>query len=120
MTKLAYLASPYSRAPGGIVRAWADACTAAGQMILQGHAVYSPIAHTHPIAMHAHIDPLDHERWMKRDAAMMERCDELWIVKMPGWNESVGIAIERATFELARKPERMLSWPALEFEGDAP
>ena len=44
---------------------------AAAVLIRQGIRVYSPIAHTHPIAIHGGIDPLDHKIWLPADAPFM-------------------------------------------------
>jgi hypothetical protein len=101
---LAYLATPYSNYRHGTVAAWMAACRIAGRLIKARQNVYSPIAHTHPVARYASIDPLDHELWLEFDEAMMERCDVLIVAHMDGWDQSKGIAIEVATFEAAGKP----------------
>lgn len=106
-----YVATPYSKYPGGIEKAFIDASKATADLMRQGMAVYSPIAHTHPIAIHGGIDPMDHGIWMPLDAHMMARCDGLAVVMMPGWRESKGIGIEIDTFEKAGKPIRYIEWP---------
>lgn len=108
------MATPYSKYPTGIMAAFADACVAAGALLTRGELVYSPIAHTHPIAVNANIDPLNHAIWLPFDAAMIARCDGCIVVMMPGWRESFGIAHELSEFAKANKPVRYLSWPALE------
>ncbi len=118
-TVLAYLATPYTRWRDGPRAAFECACEAAGRLIEQGHNVYSPIIHTHAIAEHCGMDLYDHARWMKLDEAMMKRCDELWIVQMAGWQESKGIAMERAYFEKAGKSIRFVRWPTVELDGKA-
>lgn len=111
---LAYLATPYSRHPAGMECAHHQACRAAGELIRRGARVYSPIAHSHPIALHGGLDPLDHAIWLPQDQAMMDASDELWIVQMPGWDDSYGIEQERKAFQAAGKPIKYLTWPALQ------
>ncbi|WP_291854826.1 DUF1937 family protein [Bradyrhizobium sp.] len=101
---LCYLATPYSRYPGGIERAFADAARLAAKMILAGVKVYSPIAHTHPLAVHGGLDPLDHALWLPFDEAMMNAARVLIVAHMEGWQESAGIAYEVAYFERHNKP----------------
>jgi hypothetical protein len=99
-----YLASPYSKYEYGIVAAWEDICEDAGLLIKAGVPVYSPIAHTHPIAVHADIDPYAHDIWLPADAPLMEAAHGLIVNMMPGWKESYGISVEIKAFEDAGKP----------------
>ena len=46
---LVYLATPYSKFPGGIQAAFIDAACIAARLLRAGVKVYSPITHTHPI-----------------------------------------------------------------------
>jgi hypothetical protein len=100
-TGLAYLATPYSKYPAGIERAFEDAARLAARLMLAGVKVYSPIAHTHPLAVYGKVDPLDHSIWMPFDEAMMAVADVLMIAEMEGWQESKGIAHEIEFFERA-------------------
>jgi Domain of unknown function (DUF1937) len=100
---LSYLATPYSRYPGGIEAAFMDAACLAARLLRIGVKVYSPICHTHPIAMCGNIDPLDHAIWMPFDEAMMRVCDMLIVAHMPSWETSKGIAMEVEHFEKAGK-----------------
>ena len=70
---LIYLATPYSKYEWGIEFAWKDASALAAKLFKCGLNIYSPIAHTHSIAVYGGIDPLDHETWMRFDAAMMKK-----------------------------------------------
>src|SRR5581483_5926388 len=101
---LIYLATPYSKYPDGIDRAWLDACKLTARMLRAGAKVYSPIAHTHPVAIHGEIDPLDHKIWLPFDEAMMAAAAALVVAKMTGWESSQGIAHEIRFFAQARKP----------------
>lgn len=101
---LVYMATVYTKHPAGLERAFVDACELAGELIRKGVNVYSPIAHTHPIAKHANMDPLDHDMWLAFDEAMMDASDALVVMTMPGWQASKGIAHEIRRFQANNKP----------------
>lgn len=101
---LAYLATPYSRYPLGLEQAFVDACALAARLISAGLHVYSPIAHSHGIAMHGAIEPLDQQFWMAFNGTMLNRCDELFIAHLDGWENSSGIAYEIDYFGRRKKP----------------
>jgi len=101
---IVYLATPYTRYPTGIVQAFRDACTIAAKLVKDGVSVYSPIAHTHPIAIHGEIDPLDLAIWIPFDHAMLGVSDALLVAKMLSWELSYGIKQESEFFRKANKP----------------
>jgi hypothetical protein len=92
--KLYYLASPYSKYPGGIDRAFFEVCRLAGKLIAEGCKVYSPIAHTHAIAIHGDLDPYDHLVWLPFNAAIMTKCDGIIVAKLDSWETSYGVKWE--------------------------
>lgn len=102
--RLYYLATPYSKYAGGIDKAFEDAAALAAGLMASGLKVYSPIAHTHPLAIHGQLDPLDHSIWLPFDEVMMQRCDCLLVAHMDGWQDSFGIAHEIDWFAKANKP----------------
>jgi hypothetical protein len=106
-----YLATPYSKYPGGIRQAYIEACRAAAWLLRQGVMVFCPIAHSHPIAVYGEIDPLDHGVWIPADTPIMRKATGLIIAMMPTWQESYGIRVERAEFGLAGKPIEHMRWP---------
>lgn len=101
---LIYLATPYSKYKGGISAAFAAAAKCAAKLVRERVKVYSPIAHTHPIAIFGSIDPLDHAIWLPFDEAMMEMSAALVVATMDGWRESFGVAHEIGVFARAAKP----------------
>lgn len=101
---LAYLATPYTRYPAGIERAFTDAAKLAARLLHAGVKVYSPIAHTHPLAVYGDLDPLDHSIWLPFDEAMMAKADVLIVARMEGWAASKGIAHEIQYFADRHKP----------------
>jgi len=99
-----YLGSPYSKYPAGLNAAWEDVCRETARLIRAGVPVYSPIAHTHPVAMYGHMDPLDHSIWLPADKPMMDAACGLIVLKMEGWEASYGLKHEIEVFEAADKP----------------
>lgn len=57
--------------------------------------LFSPIAHCHVPANRGHL-PKDYTFWQENDRHMIERCDEIWVLMMPGWERSVGVKDEIA------------------------
>lgn len=128
---LCYLATPYSRYPGGLQTAFAEAASLVARLMAVPVHCYSPIVHSHPVATYGALDPLDHGLWMAVDEMMMRRCNLLLVAEMSGWQQSVGIGLEIAWFTRAAKPVvyldpetlRMRATPlarALPPEGGAP
>lgn len=110
----AYIATPYTKYPAGIEAAFQDAARAVAGLLRKGFAAYSPIAHTHPVAIYGDIDPLDHSIWLSLDEHMMRAADECFVIHMEGWDTSYGVAHEIKFFQDAGKPVRHVSWPDLE------
>lgn len=101
---LVYLGSPYSKFPRGLEAAYKDVCALTADLIREGVSAYSPIGHTHGVAIHGGLDPLDHDLWLKFDAAMMAKADALAVATMESWQDSYGLAHEIKEFHLAGKP----------------
>lgn len=102
--RLCYLATPYSKYKGGIDVAFAEAARIAALLLTTGVRVYSPIAHTHPLAIYGHLDPLDHAIWLPFDEAMMDAADCLIVARMDGWDVSYGVKHEIEFFAKEQKP----------------
>lgn len=103
-----YLASAYSRHPGGMDEAHEIACQAAALFLRAGIPVFCPIAHTHVIAAAASVSPTEHAIWLPFDEPMMAAAKGLVILKTPGWLDSDGIDRERKFFAAAMKPVRFM------------
>lgn len=101
---LCYVATPYSRYPAGIEAAFVDAAKLTAKLLTCGFWCYSPICHTHPLAIYGNLDPLDHDIWLPFDKAMMTAADSLLVAHMDGWDTSFGIAEEVKFFEGSGKP----------------
>lgn len=101
---LVYLATPYSKYPDGLEMAFQQAAKITGLLLARGVKVYSPITHTHPIAIFAGLDPYNHDIWLPFDKAIMDKADAVLVCMMPSWNLSKGIAYEIDVFRAAGKP----------------
>lgn len=91
-----YLASPYSHAdPAVMVARYEAACKRAAELMTYGHAVFSPIAHSHPIADHLPPDArTSFEFWMTQDLPLLRYAKELVVLCLDGWKESRGVTRE--------------------------
>lgn len=87
-----YIASPYSHTDQAVRQQRFDAvCKYAAKLMSEGHNVFSPISHSHPISLHMD-NSLDHDFWLKQDLSFLERwADEMVILMLPGWSESKGV-----------------------------
>lgn len=103
-----YLAGPYSAHPAGLEAAYRAACEATAFLIRHGIPVFSPIAHTHGVAIHGGIDPVDHAIWLPADEPMMQAAKGLIILRIRGWDTSKGVEAEYRTFAAAGKPVRYM------------
>ena len=102
-----YLASPYSHADAAIrEERFHAACVAAAQLMRAGNVVYSPIVHSHPIALHGL--PTDWRFWERHDREQLVRCDEVVVLTIDGWRESEGVQAEIRIAAEHGKPVRYL------------
>lgn len=93
--KRIYLACPYSH-PDPMVRRWRvkQVDMKAAELMEQGNLVFSPLSHSHPISNYCRVDPTDHDFWLRQDLWILDICDEMHILCLPGWDESKGIGVE--------------------------
>ncbi|MEX1232508.1 MAG: DUF1937 family protein [Planctomycetaceae bacterium] len=90
-----YLASPYSDPSSDVREArYRLACHAVAILLHAGLTCYSPIVHSHPLVQHGF--PTDWSFWELHDRAHLARCDELVVLTIRGWQESIGVSAEVA------------------------
>jgi len=98
-----YLASPYTHPDCDVrQRRFEAACRAAAQWIRQGKTLFSPIAHGHPICRYGL--PLDWRFWQRHARRYLELCDEVVVLTLDGWQQSVGVQAEIAIARELGKP----------------
>lgn len=92
--RIIYLASPYSHPLPEVREArFRTVCRVAARLMSEGAIVFSPIAHSHPIAMAGQL-PTDWTFWDRYDRAMLEASAELWVLRLDGWKDSTGVVAE--------------------------
>lgn len=108
--QLYYLASPYSH-PDADVRElrFQQVCEAAAWLLRAGVYVFSPIAHSHPIARFGL--PKGWDWWREYDFRYLSICAGTIVLMMPGWRESVGVTDEIAETRAQGKPLVHLDYP---------
>ena len=104
-----YLATPYTHQDPRIMeKRFKTACRIAGRLMRQGHIVFCPIVHSHPIAVECGL-PRDWEYWQKLDEKYILVCDRFMVALMPGWESSKGIEAE---INIAKKLGRKIEYVA--------
>lgn len=98
-----YLASPYTHDdPKVRAERWIAVCKECARLMSRGIKVFSPIAHTHPIALQGLRG--DWDFWKSYDSQFLEWCSELWVLMLEGWEDSVGIKEEIELAKCMGKP----------------
>jgi len=94
MDGLIYLATPYSEKRSGIrEQRFRYVNRAAAWMMAQGMLIFSPISHTHPIALAGRL-PTGFDYWEKYDRAILSVCNGMVVFMQDGWRESKGVTAE--------------------------
>jgi hypothetical protein len=62
-------------------------------MISKGNVVISPIAYGHPLLEFVEM-PYDWQFWSNFCLTFLDRCDEMHVLMMDGWNVSRGVQEE--------------------------
>jgi hypothetical protein len=99
--KCYYLASPYTHKDPAVVAGRAHQAALATVHLLTKHPtvnIFSPIVHSHTL----HLAGMggDWKTWKAIDTDFIERMDGLVILRLPGWEDSVGV---NAEIEIARE-----------------
>lgn len=107
--KLIYLASPYSH-PDEQIKAYRffRACEATARLQDEGHLVFSPIVHAHYLVPYTAKQGGAFSDWEALDKAFIDRCDEVWVLEIDGWQESKGVTAEIAYARSKAKPVRFV------------
>lgn len=102
---LIYLASPYSDEEPFVMNArWKSVRKYASNLIELGYLVFSPVVYQ----LHYGL-PKDFSFWKSMDFKMIEAADEVWILKLKGWNKSVGVVAEMNYAVKLGKPIRFVT-----------
>jgi hypothetical protein len=110
-----YLASPYSHRDPAVRQHRFDAvCRVAAELIRHGAVVYSPIVHGHPLCRYDL--PTDWAFWQEYDLAFLKKCDRIVVLRLDGWQESVGV---RAEVEAAARLGKLVNYLDAPQQADA-
>lgn len=94
MNKLIFISSPYSNPDDRVrIQNYKDITLYTAKLCSTGIVAFSPIAYGHNL-VDFHPMPTDWEFWKNFCLQFLERSDELWVVKMPGYDRSIGVAEE--------------------------
>jgi nucleoside 2-deoxyribosyltransferase len=107
--KLYYMGSPYASPDPAIVEGrFLEAVKAVGALLKQGICTFSPIAHNHHVNIESDLAKETGESrwafWKPFDLLMLDRCDGLIVLMIPGWDSSRGLAAEIEHAQAAGKP----------------
>lgn len=109
MKKLAYVMSPYTHADEDVMnlRAHLAACAVSKLMMLERYneyALFSPIIHYHAVAIRNCSLPRDIEYWWETNLPYLTAAALGIVLRLPGWDDSKGIAAELAWFSANEIP----------------
>lgn len=72
---------------------WEACRVAVADLLAEGRLVYSPVLHNHPILKYKDLGR-HWDFWARYDSAMLKKCDKLYVYKLDGWMDSVGLLAE--------------------------
>ena len=104
---IAYLAAPYSHPDPQVRKARYESATAtAAKLARRGVIVFSPLTLTHPmdVLLADEGQTLGSDYWVGYDAAFMEICSEIIVLRLDGWEKSKGVSSELAFFRQRGRP----------------
>jgi hypothetical protein len=102
-----YVASPYSDPDPAVREArYEAACRATADLIRRGTPVFSPIVYGHPLCRYDL--PTDWTFWQRLDLQYLAMCDEVIVLKLPGWEQSKGVQAEIAAARALGRPVSFL------------
>jgi len=89
-----YIASPYTHEDVAVlVRRFQLAAAYAGSLMCRGRQCFSPIAYGHQFHLFHNL-PIAFEYWQDFNDRILLACDEVHVLRIPGFEESRGVAHE--------------------------
>jgi hypothetical protein len=95
--RLVYLASPLTHDDPAVRKERTAAVGRACGWFLNNRQdvfFFSPVTHSDPIAAVCTL-PYQWEFWANLDKCMLSRCEEIWVLTLPGFKTSTGVNAER-------------------------
>lgn len=93
-----YLGSPYAKYEHGLDEAARIVTMCAGVLMSRGWRIYCPITHGHAVESYQSL-PRSWEFWKEQDQPFIDAAADLIVLKMKGWQDSVGLTYEIGEFE---------------------
>ncbi len=91
---LVYIASPYSHESESMRNYRAELVTFfAASLIEKGDVVFSPISYGHELSKKSDL-PTDFKFWDNFCITFLSKCDKMIVLKLDGWEHSIGIKAE--------------------------
>ena len=105
-----YLATPYSDPDPEVQnRRFEQVNRVASLLMAKGYLVFSPISHTHPIALAGEL-PKEWGFWRDYDFTFIgDWADAVFVLRLDGWAESIGVQAEIKLAEEIGKPVAYLA-----------
>lgn len=101
---IVYLGSPYTHFDKAVEdERFRQICIVAGRLMQKGYHIFCPIAMAHPINRAVNFGG-HFDFWEAFDLAMLNVCNELWVVMLDGWDVSYGLAKEIAFMQRLNRP----------------
>jgi hypothetical protein len=110
--KMIYLASPYSHPDKAVEAFRYIVVTKIAAYLIAEHnvAMFLPITQSHTLKDHElRLKGTTFAAWRDIDLCAIDHCDEVWVVKMKGWKESVGVTAEIDHAKLTNKPIKYIN-----------
>lgn len=94
MKPLFYVAGPYSHKDAEVQHDRGKKhCEITCKLLKNGHLVYSPIAETMNLSEYGDMKG-NWETWREKDIRQLDVCDEIIVLTLDGWKESIGTRAE--------------------------
>jgi nucleoside 2-deoxyribosyltransferase len=109
-----YLACPYSHPDEAVRRQrYHLACRTAAKLMKAGIVVFSPLANSVPAVEFGGLE-LSHAEFMAIDLPILQRCDEILVLALEDWQDSLGVRQELGTALALQKPVTMITEEEIE------
>jgi len=109
MSEIIYLASPYTSDDAAVMEwRFQQVSRCAAKLAREGFPIFCPISHSHPWVPYG--VPHDWEFWASLDRHFLEVSREIWVLCLPGWEDSTGVQAEVKMMLAINRPVRYLEW----------
>jgi hypothetical protein len=92
---IVYLAVPYSHPDPAVRQERFEKVNKVAARLMNEHKlnIFSPISHSHPLAISGQL-PTDWSFWGNYDSAFLKVSKKMIVLMLPDWDKSVGLAAE--------------------------